>query len=91
MSAGRLLRLIGRVAHEALLVAAEGKLSKRLGSYGAEHLREEILRQAEAVRKFEVLPDDWTEESGHLTPSLKLKRGLLMRDLREHVERLYSA
>jgi glutamyl-tRNA synthetase len=28
-------------AHEALLVAAEGKLSKRLGSYGAGHLREE--------------------------------------------------
>ena len=28
-------------AHEALLVAGEGKLSKRLGSYGAQHLREE--------------------------------------------------
>src|SRR6185369_12177987 len=28
-------------AHEALLVAAEGKLSKRLGSYGAPHLRDE--------------------------------------------------
>ncbi len=28
-------------AHEALLVAAEGKLSKRLGAYGAEHLRAE--------------------------------------------------
>ena len=28
-------------AHEALLVAAEGKLSKRLGSYGAENLRDE--------------------------------------------------
>ena len=28
-------------AHEALLVAAEGKLSKRLGSYGAEHHRVE--------------------------------------------------
>ena len=28
-------------AHEALLVMAEGKLSKRLGSYGAQHLREE--------------------------------------------------
>ena len=28
-------------AHEALLVAAEGKLSKRLGSYGAQHLKEE--------------------------------------------------
>jgi glutamyl-tRNA synthetase len=30
-----------RFAHEALLVAAEGKLSKRLGSYGAEQLRQE--------------------------------------------------
>jgi glutamyl-tRNA synthetase len=30
-----------KFAHEALLVAAEGKLSKRLGSYGAEHLRDE--------------------------------------------------
>jgi glutamyl-tRNA synthetase len=30
-----------RFAHEALLVAAEGKLSKRLGSYGAEQLRAE--------------------------------------------------
>jgi glutamyl-tRNA synthetase len=28
-------------AHEALLVMAEGKLSKRLGSYGAPHLRQE--------------------------------------------------
>ena len=28
-------------AHEALLVAAEGKLSKRLGSYGVEHLHAE--------------------------------------------------
>jgi glutamyl-tRNA synthetase len=28
-------------AHEALLVASEGKLSKRLGSYGIEHVREE--------------------------------------------------
>jgi len=30
-----------KFAHEALLVAAEGKLSKRLGSYGAEHLLQE--------------------------------------------------
>ncbi|HVI05707.1 MAG TPA: glutamate--tRNA ligase, partial [Sphingomicrobium sp.] len=30
-----------RFAHEALLVASEGKLSKRLGSYGVEHLRAE--------------------------------------------------
>lgn len=32
-----------KFAHEALLVAAEGKLSKRLGSYGAEQVRDEGL------------------------------------------------
>ena len=35
------MRSAPQFAHEALLVAAEGKLSKRLGSYGAEHLRDE--------------------------------------------------
>lgn len=30
-----------RFAHEALLVAADGKLSKRLGAYGVQHVREE--------------------------------------------------
>lgn len=39
-------------AHEALLVAAEGKLSKRLGSYGAEHLRQEGV---EAMALLDVL------------------------------------
>jgi glutamyl-tRNA synthetase len=36
-------------AHEALLVAAEGKLSKRLGSYGVEHLREEGVEPMAAL------------------------------------------
>jgi glutamyl-tRNA synthetase len=36
-------------AHEALLVAAEGKLSKRLGSYGVEHV------QAEGVEPMALL------------------------------------
>ncbi|HEY8435136.1 MAG TPA: glutamate--tRNA ligase [Sphingomicrobium sp.] len=41
-----------RFAHEALLVAAEGKLSKRLGSYGAQHLREE---RVEPIALLDVL------------------------------------
>jgi glutamyl-tRNA synthetase len=39
-------------AHEALLVAAEGKLSKRLGSYGVEHVREE---RVEPIALLDVL------------------------------------
>lgn len=48
------------------------------------------VSQAEGIRRFRLLPDDWTEEAGHLTPSLKLKRGVLARDLRGEIERLYE-
>jgi long-chain acyl-CoA synthetase len=50
-----------------------------------------LVSQAEAVRKFAVLPDDWTEEDGHLTPSLKLKRGFVERVVRDDIDRLYRA
>ena len=48
-----------------------------------------LVSQAEAVRRFEVLPSDWTEEGGHLTPSLKLRRGHVERLAHEEIERLY--
>ena len=48
------------------------------------------VSKAESIRKFEVLPTDFTEESGHLTPSLKLKRNVVMKDYGDVVERLYA-
>jgi long-chain acyl-CoA synthetase len=48
------------------------------------------VSQAESIRKFRILPLDWTEESGHLTPSLKLRRTVVMRDCADEVEALYS-
>ncbi|WP_107774625.1 AMP-dependent synthetase/ligase [Nocardioides sediminis] len=47
------------------------------------------VSKAEAIRKFTILTDEWTEEGGHLTPSLKLKRNVVMREFREDVEALY--
>ena len=44
---------------------------------------------AEAIKKFTVLPDPWTEEGGQLTPSLKLKRNVVMREFKDEVEALY--
>ena len=35
-------------------------------------------------------PGDFTEEDGYLTPSLKLKRNVVMKDYRDEVEALYS-
>jgi long-chain acyl-CoA synthetase len=48
------------------------------------------VSKAESIRKFAILPDDWTEESGQLTPSLKLKRNVVMREFRAEVAALYS-
>jgi glutamyl-tRNA synthetase len=42
---------VPRFAHEALLVGAEGKLSKRLGSLGADALREQGIEPAALVAK----------------------------------------
>lgn len=47
------------------------------------------VSRAEAIRKFTILQEEWTEEGGHLTPSLKLKRNVVMREFREDVEALY--
>jgi len=48
------------------------------------------VSQAESIRKFTVLPADWTEESGHLTPSLKLKRNVVLHDFRRDITALYA-
>ncbi|MCW2798185.1 AMP-dependent synthetase/ligase [Nocardioides sp.] len=48
------------------------------------------VSRAEAIRKFTILPDQWTEEGGQLTPSLKLKRNVVMREFRDQVAALYS-
>ncbi|HZJ06953.1 MAG TPA: AMP-dependent synthetase/ligase [Nocardioidaceae bacterium] len=48
------------------------------------------VSQAESIRKFAVLPVDWTEEGGQLTPSLKLKRNVVMREFRSEVDALYA-
>ncbi len=47
------------------------------------------VSRAESIRKFHILPLDWTEESGHLTPSLKLKRNVVMREFKDDVAALY--
>ncbi|MCW2793274.1 MAG: AMP-dependent synthetase and ligase [Nocardioides sp.] len=49
------------------------------------------VSKAESIRKFRILPDEWTEEGGQLTPSLKLKRNVVMRELRDEVDALYPS
>ncbi|MFE2764243.1 MULTISPECIES: AMP-dependent synthetase/ligase [Streptomyces] len=48
-----------------------------------------LVSRAESIRKFTVLPGDFTEEGGHLTPSLKLKRDAITRDFADRIDALY--
>ncbi|MFG3504798.1 AMP-dependent synthetase/ligase [Streptomyces sp. NPDC047821] len=49
-----------------------------------------LVSRAESIRRFRVLTTDFTEESGHLTPSLKLKRAAVTRDFAAEIEALYA-
>ncbi len=47
------------------------------------------VSRAESIRAFRVLPVDFTEDSGHLTPSMKLKRSAVAADFADTIEDLY--
>lgn len=49
------------------------------------------VSKAESVRKFRILPAQFTEEAGHITPSLKLKRNVVAKDFADEVESIYRA
>ncbi|MEV4310844.1 AMP-dependent synthetase/ligase [Actinocrispum sp. NPDC049592] len=48
------------------------------------------VSKAESVRRFRILTTEFSPESGHLTPSLKLKRAVIMKDFAADVEALYT-
>ena len=49
------------------------------------------VSRAEAIRRFEILPVDWTEEDGQLTPSLKLRRNVVVRQFRDEIDALFDS
>ncbi|MFD3542034.1 AMP-dependent synthetase/ligase [Streptomyces sp. NPDC058662] len=48
-----------------------------------------LVSRPESIRRFTVLPGDFTQERGHLTPSLKLRRGAIARDYGDVIDALY--
>jgi len=49
-----------------------------------------LVSRAESIRKFELLPIELTEASGHLTPKLSIKRALIVEEFTPAIEALYS-
>ncbi|MBO0652111.1 long-chain fatty acid--CoA ligase [Streptomyces triculaminicus] len=49
-----------------------------------------LVSRAESIRRFTVLPVAFTEESGYITPSLKLRRAAIARDFAAEIAALYG-
>jgi len=49
-----------------------------------------LVSRPESIRRFSILPGAFTEVDGHLTPSMKLRREVVMRDFAKDIEGLYA-
>ncbi|MDJ0349600.1 long-chain fatty acid--CoA ligase [Cryobacterium sp. PH29-G1] len=58
---------------------------QRAIDYGNSH-----VSRAESIRTFVILPTEFTEESGHLTPKLSTKRSVILDDFAGEIELLYA-
>jgi long-chain acyl-CoA synthetase len=50
----------------------------------------QVFNHVEQVKKFELLDREWTIDGGELTPTLKLKRKVIMEKYRDAVDRIYA-
>jgi long-chain acyl-CoA synthetase len=50
----------------------------------------QLVSKAESIRKFAIIDTDLSEASGHLTPSLKIKRNVVMNDFAGVVDEIYA-
>lgn len=49
-----------------------------------------LFSHPEQVKKFTLLADEWTIDTGELTPSLKVKRKVVMEKYKQEIEAMYS-
>lgn len=49
-----------------------------------------LFSHPEQVKKFTLLPNEWTVDSGELTPSLKLKRKVIDQKYAQEIEAMYA-
>ena len=48
------------------------------------------VSHAESIKVFRVLPRDWSEETGEITPSLKVKRNVVLKQYADEIAAIYG-
>jgi long-chain acyl-CoA synthetase len=57
---------------------------------GAVDEANKAVSRAESIRRFRILPGDFTEAEGYLTPSLKVRRNVVLKAFAADVDAVYS-
>lgn len=80
--------------HQGISAASREELvaDSRVNAHFAEVVREANngLANFETIKRFRVVPDEWSQETGELTPSMKLKRRVLSAKYASVVAALYE-
>jgi len=50
----------------------------------------QAVSRAESIRRFRILPDDFTQENGQLSVKMGIRRSVLYKDFADDIEALYS-
>lgn len=74
------LSLAEAAEHPAVIAAVQATIDRA----------NDRVSRAESIRKFTILPLEWTEASGHLTPKMSIKRNVIEKDFAEVIESMYA-
>ena len=74
-------RALGQLAHEPAVIAAVEQAVALANSH---------LSRVEQVRRFRIVPGDWTPGGAELTPTLKLKRKPIAEKYAAEIEAMYA-
>ncbi|MEP7230671.1 MAG: long-chain fatty acid--CoA ligase [Ginsengibacter sp.] len=77
---------IANTTHEEMI---KNTAVQELYKNEVEHFNKEFSH-VEQIKKFELLPTDWSVETGEMTPKLSLKRKVILEKYKNAIDRIYG-
>lgn len=78
-----------RHQHSITDISSDEKLIKRIQKEIDFHNQK--FGKWEQIKKFEITSDEWTIEAGHLTPTMKMKRKIILEKYKNLVKKIYNS